>query len=232
MIQFNLLPDVKLEYVKAHRAKRTVIVIASMTGGVMLAIFVTLFMVVKVVQRQHLNNLNRDIKRDSAMLQEVPEISKILTVQNQLVSLPELHNKKPVVSRLFGFLTQITPPQVSIATLNIDFSENKIVISGAADTLNTVNKFVDTIKFTEFNAADTDGKSKAFSSVVLTDFNRNEQGATYEVELNFDPAIFDSAGTGQLTVPKIITTRSELEKPGALFQQPTDTPGQPGGPAN
>jgi hypothetical protein len=217
MIQFNLLPDVKLQYVKARRTKRTVMVVAGLATGVTLTIFLALFMVVKVAQKQHLSNLNRDIERDSAQLQAMPEINKILTVQNQLSDLTDLHNNKPVASRLFGYLTQITPPQVSISKLNVDFAEQKISITGDADTLNTVNKFIDTIKFTDFVQGEE--KSKPFSNVVLVNFSRNEQGASYEIELNFDPAIFDSSSGGQLTVPKIITTRSELEKPGALFQQ-------------
>lgn len=43
MIQFNLLPDVKLEYIKANRAKHTVVVAASVTAAAALGIFILLF---------------------------------------------------------------------------------------------------------------------------------------------------------------------------------------------
>lgn len=219
MIQFNLLPDVKQQYIKAHRAKRMVMVIAGLSSAVVLTVFIALFMVVRVAQKQHLGNLNQDIQATSGELQQIPELSKILTVQNQLRSLPELHDGKPVASRLFGYLSQITPTQISIAKLNVDFAANTMIISGDADALSTVNKFVDTIKFTDFSGAGQDGSSKAFSDVVLSSFNRDDQRATYEINLAFDPAIFNSTSNGSLTVPKNITTRSEIEKPDALFRQ-------------
>ncbi len=223
MIQFNLLPDVKLQFIKARRAKRVVMVVSALASGVVLTIFIALFMVVRVFQKQHSDNLTKDIKRDSHQLQATPELNKILTVQNQLGSLPELHNKKPVVSRLFNYLTQITPTQVNISKLDIDFEANSINITGDTDNLSTVNKFIDTIKFTDFNTSDGSKKGKSFSDVVLVNFGRNDKGATYNIVLVFDPVIFDTASEVTLTVPKIITTRSEIEKPGALFQQPANT---------
>lgn len=223
MIQFNLLPDVKLEFIKAQRTKRVVMVISALIAGISLAVFIALLVTVKVFQQRHLSNLNQDIKRDSQKLKEMPEIDKILTVQNQLGSLPDLHNKKPVVSRLFGYLSQITPGQVSIAKLTVDFDAHVMTIDGDTDSLSTINKFVDTIKFTDFvSSTDTSKQTKAFSSVVLSNFGRDDKGATYKITLAFDPAIFDSASDITLTVPKIITTRSEIQKPSELFQQQTE----------
>lgn len=219
MIQFNLLPDVKLEYIKARRIKRIVIVVSALVAATVLTIFIALFMVVRVFQKQHLGNLNTDIQRDSTKLQNTPELNRILTVQNQLSSLPELHSEKPVASRLSGYLSQLTPTQVSISKLNIDFSTNTMILTGATDSLGTINKYVDTIKFTDFTTADATKQGKAFSDVVLTNYGRDDKSATYQIDLTFNPAIFDSASEVTLTVPRIITTRSETQKPGALFQQ-------------
>src|SRR5688500_12274286 len=119
MIQFNLLPDVKLEYIKAKRTKRMVVSISAITNIVSLGIVVLLFFLVNVVQKQHLSNLSEDIRRDSKKLENVEDISKILTIQNQLLSLEDAHNDKPVVSRLQKYIEQVTPNNVSIADLEV-----------------------------------------------------------------------------------------------------------------
>lgn len=222
MIQFNLLPDVKLEHIKAERSKRVVILAAVGVSGTLLGIVVLLFIAVNGVQAKYLSDLSSDIKRDSQTLQDTPDLTKVLTIQNQLNKLPELHNGKPVVSRLFGYLSQITPNQLSIASLDVDFDQSTLSFQGGADAISTINKFVDTLKFTQYRdtQASTDPANdvQAFSDVVLSSFGRDEQGATYQIQVKFDSAIFDSSKRVELIVPNIITTRSETEKPKALFQ--------------
>lgn len=218
MIQFNLLPDVKLEYIKARRTKRFALFVASSIAGTLLTVTVLLFMVVNVFQGKHLSDLNRDIKRDSTALQQTPDINKILTIQSQLASLPALHNNKPVASRLFNYLTELTPAKLSIAELDVDFDQTTMSFTGGADALSTINKFVDTLKFTTYKVGQDPLETRAFSNVVLTTFGRDDKGATYQVDLKFDPAVFDTAKAIKLVVPRIITTRSETEKPSDLFQ--------------
>ncbi len=227
MVQFNLLPDVKLDYIKTRRSKHTSVVVAVMVSSVALTIFVLLFLVVNVVQKKHLNDLNKDITTYSNQLKNTPDLNKILTIQNQLNSLPGLHSDKPIASRLFGYLSQVTPLQVNISTLNIDLEAHTLDIEGTADQLSTVNKFVDTLKFTTFMTADKSKQGNAFSAVVLGTFSKTETGSSYHLSLKYDETIFKEDQEVTLTVPKIITTRSETEKPGALFQaQPTDQGGQ------
>ncbi len=219
MIQFNLLPDVKLDYIKAKKTKRLVILIATLAGGGMLTILIVLFLVVNVLQKRHLKNLNNDVKTYSQKLQNTVDVNKILTIQNQLKSLPDLHNKKVVATRIFNYLSQVTPSLASIAKFNIDFSANTMSFTGSADSLNTINKFVDTLKFTTFATVGSNPKKgNAFSGVVLASFNRDNRAASYQINTNFDPIIFDSANDVNLSVPHIISTRSETEKPTELFQ--------------
>lgn len=217
MIQFNLLPDVKIQYIKAKSMKRLVMLAASFIAAFSLFIVISLFMV-NVFQSKHLSDLNKDIKTDSAKLQSTPNLAKILTVQNQLLSLPGLHAKKPVSSRLFAYVTKLTPSKASISSLDIDFIAGTLKVVGAADKLETVNQFVDTLKFTEYSKGTSTTKAKAFSNVVLKSFGRDDKGASYTIELKFDPVIFDVANEINLIIPDRITTRSATEKPDALFQ--------------
>jgi len=223
MIQFNLLPDVKVEYIKARRSKRMVLLIASGVAAVSLAMFLILFSVVNLFQTKHISDLNKDIKTNTATLQAVPDLNKILTVQNQLSNLTGLHEKKPSTSRLVDFLGQITPAQATIASAKFDYLSSSISVSGNADALSTVNKYADTLKFTDYTVANQAGTKKAFSEVVLSGFATTDKGVSYQISFKFDPVIFDGTKQVALVVPKIISTRSETEKPSDLFQQTNTT---------
>ena len=222
MVQFNLLPDVKLHYVRARHLQRSIIAIAGLATAAALFVLILMVLVVHVFQKKHLSDVNNDIKKYTTQLKSTPELTKILTIQNQLNSLSALHGQKPVTSRLYGYVGQITPAKVSITKLDVDFDQHTIEIGGTADSLATVNIFVDTLKFTTFSTPEgANTLNNAFSSVVLNSFAKSEKDATYTIKLNFDTAIFDSSKTVVLTVPPgKITTRSETEKPADLFKTP------------
>lgn len=218
-VQFNLLPDIKIAYLKARRQEHMVVLISTMAIIVSLVIFAILLSVVYGLQKKNLSDLNGDIKVASRELEDTEDLDKILTVQNQLESLPALHDDKVVSSRLYTMLSQITPAEASIAKLNVDYSIDTMTISGSASSLAVVNKFVDTIKFTNYTVGDSDETQRAFSEVVLSSFTRDNDSTTYEITFKFAPIIFDSTEETELTVPQIISTRSEVDKPTALFQE-------------
>ena len=224
MIQFNLLPSVKLEYVRAKRNKRITLLAAVLIAGVSLGIVVLLFVAVQLVQKKYSNDLSADIKTESSKLENTQDLNKILTVQNQLAALPGLHDQKPVAIRLIDFVKQVLPAKVSIADLEVDYSAQKFKIDGSADAISTINTFVDTLKFTTYKS--NSGKTgNAFSSVVLSSFGRDDKGAKYEISLTYDPEIFANESPVSLVIPPgKITTRSETEKPEAIFQ-PSSTIG-------
>jgi hypothetical protein len=216
MIQFNLLPDIKLEYMRTKRTKRIVMVTSVAISSAALLIFVSLLMAVGIFQKTHMNNLSDDIVKLSKDLNDTPDLNKILTVQNQLNSLVGVHQQKPAVTRVFPFIQQMTPEAANIISLNVGFGEGTMVINGTADSLITVNKFVDTLKFTDYKEGSN--SEKAFSEVVLTSFAKTDKGATYTISLKYNPVIFDNTKSVSLDVPNIVTTRSETEKPTSLFE--------------
>lgn len=223
MIQFNLLPDVKQEYIKAARTKRTVIVLSVIIAGACLFIFVLLFMSVNVFQKQRIKGYNESIKTNTTKLKQTKDLDKVLTIQNQLNTLSDLHDKKPVVTRLSGFLTQVTPNDTTIAKLDLDFDTGILTVGGTGTSLAAINKFVDTLKFTKFGETGDDGKvklseDKPFTEVVLTSFSNDSKEPTYQIVLKFNPAIFDVKKKIVLEVPKITSTRSDVEKPTELFK--------------
>lgn len=219
MIQFNLLPDIKVEYIKARRSKRMVLLVSAGVTAFSLTAFVGLFVIVNVLQTKHINDLNNDVKKYTAELEAIPDIDKILTVQNQLTSLTSLHDQKPLTSRLVDNLGQLTPAQATISDVKLDFSDTSLSLTGNADALSTVNKYIDTLKFTTYTTDSSTDTKNAFSNVVLSGFSTTTKGVSYQVVLKFDPVIFDGTKVVKLVVPKIISTRSETEKPSDLFQQ-------------
>ncbi len=234
MIQFNLLPDVKLEYIKTKRTKHLVLVAAMAVSGASLTILVILYMAVSVYQKDRISDLSKDIKTNIADLKKIPNLEKILTVQNQLGALGGLHAKKPQVSRLYNYINQVTPINVTISSASIDLVKNTLTISGNSADLSTVNKFVDTLKFVNYTTVDSPAtKKNPFSSVVLASFSLTptaptNKKASYSITMIFDPLIFDNTKEVLLDVPKQITTRSETEKP-TLFQVDPTLNTSPGG---
>jgi Tfp pilus assembly protein PilN len=226
MIQINLLPDVKQHFMKAQRTQRLVTTTAFIVTASALALFVLLFLAVNIWQKQRIKDLNSDITRLSDQLKNTPDLDRVLTVQQQLKSLPTLHDQKPAAKRLAGYISQVTPAAVTVAEFKVDFAAHTFDITGQTDKLENVNKFVDTLKFTKYKLTPADQEEKpAFSSVVLKTFGRDNNTASYNITLVFDPIIFDAKSKELvLIVPQnFITTRSETERPAALFETPAET---------
>jgi Tfp pilus assembly protein PilN len=225
MIQLNLLPDVKTKYISTERTKRLTIMSALAVCGGVIIIVLILVGVTYGSQKSKLSLFESQINISSTQLQSVDGLNKILTIQNQLNSLTALHNQKPVTSRLFTFLPQITPINVYVSDITIKFEDNSLVINGTADTLELVNKFVDTLKFTQYSSDQSEDKLSAFSSVVLASFSKAEKGFNYSATMFFDPAIFSGDYSSiSLEVPNITSTRSQTEQPDLIFQeQPVDS---------
>lgn len=227
MIELNLLPDIKLEYIRAQRSRRLILSLAVLISAAAIGLLV-LLLIVDGLQKKHLSDLNRDISSETSKLQHAPHINQILTVQNQLESLTALHSSKPDVTRLFKYLNQITPSKASINQFSIDFTQSTVTITGQADSLSTVNQFVDTLKFTNYTSANNSTPTKAFSNIVLSSFGISgtagtTQQASFTITLGFDKTIFDNTQKVDLTVPNTVTTRSLDTQPNDLFSAPATT---------
>jgi len=206
MIQFNLLPNVKLEYVKTQRTKHMLTLASIIVSIAGVAILLLSIVTVDVVQKKSMDDLNNDISRYSTQLKNVNDLDKILTVQNQLSTLTSLHNQKPVASRLFNYISQVTPSQASLNQRSVDFSTNTMTIGGSAPNLDVVSAYTDTLKSATYKTDASSTAMHAFTNVVLTSFGRSDSGATFTITCAFDPIIFNSANNVTLTVPQKATT--------------------------
>jgi Tfp pilus assembly protein PilN len=207
-IQFNLLPDVKLQYLRTHRTKNFVLSICILASAASLTILVILLFTVLVVQKQQLSSSQKALNSANGQLSDISDLNKIVTVQNQLTSLVQLHQGKHASERIFDYLRQVTPSKASVNRLSLDMTQKTMSITGNADSQKTVNTFIDTLKFTSYKLGDSGNSQPAFSNVIETSFAIN---------------LLDSSGKPQkptLSVPTLTTTRSVIDDPSnALFQK-------------
>lgn len=223
MIQFNLLPDVKIQYLKTKRLKRLILLASALGVSVCAIILIVMFSVVLGIQPRTLTNLNDSINKTLNEIKSTEDLEKILTIQNQLTKIDSLHQAKPSVEKMFLYLTQTTPSNISIDSFDVDLVTSKITVKGQAPSVAEMNKYVDTIKFTTVDYGNEEDKStdkRAFTQVVLVSYSSNDKGTGFSLSFAFEPDIFKSDQTKlKLIVPKITTTRSGTESPAALFKE-------------
>lgn len=204
MVQFNLLPDVKLQYIKTQRTKHLVTFIATIVSVVSVGLLLFSMFVVYIVQGQLITNLDKNINKANSKLESVNDIDKILTVQNQLSTLTSLHESKPSVSRLFTYLQQTTPGRVSLTQVQLDYTATTITLGGTAPSLDDIKVYTDALKTATYTI-DNSGSQKAFSDVVLSSFSSNTKGASFTITAKFSSDLFDTTKAIQM---KAATTAS------------------------
>ncbi len=221
MTQFNLLPDVKLEYLKAQRLKNLVISVSAIITLAAILLVALLFSLTEI-QKVQIDNLNKDIQKQGVIISGHKNLNEILTIQNQINALTKLHEQEPAASNLSTYLNQIVPVNANLSNLTIDFTQDTLTLTGQANSLATVNQLVDSLKFATYTVNGKSGSNNAFSSVVLSGFGVSAQGASFTIDLNFDPTLFNDTETVTLTVPSKVTTRSQLDQPTILFKPNTN----------
>lgn len=237
MIQLNLLPDLKKEFIKAQKVKALVITIAIFTTIGAVGVSALLFVYVTFVQQFQVKLVTDDIARKMQQLKGINDIDKYLTVQNQLGSLPGLHESKGIYSRLFDFMSVLNPSapnNVSLSDLKVITEEKSIVFTGTSKSYETFNVFVDTLKHAQATyKAGGQGDAvteNVFDQVLVqsADLTRStgESVVDFIVRTTYKDSVFDAKNTDMsATVPNITTTQSVTQSPNPsqqLFDKPGD----------
>lgn len=229
MIQLNLLPDLKKEFIKAQKSKSVIIGASIMVTLGAIGISALLFVYVTFVQQVQINWATDEINKKSNELKNIPDINKYLTIQNQLGKLPELHEGKGAYSRLFGFMNILNPAapnNVSLASLQLVTEETSIIFTGNTTNFETFNIFVDTLKNAEIsykeNGAAEAKTEKMFDVVMVQSSGLSKSGnqtvVAFTVQAAYKESVFDVRNTeATVKVPNITTTGSVTEAPKPLF---------------
>lgn len=135
MIEVNLIPDVKLELIRAQRQQKMVvsvsIIVAIASIGVVSLLTAYTFgglALADSIAQQRINDRAKELKA-------IEDLPQTLTLQAQLSKLQEVHSDKNVSSRLFDMLSVIVPKgdnQVTITRLGFKSEENVIEIEAQA----------------------------------------------------------------------------------------------------
>jgi len=201
MIQFNLLPDVKKQYINAKRTKRLIMSTSLIVSAAAIGVVVLFVTFVQIGQKKYIDDLTKDIKKETASIQNIEDLDTMLTVQNQLTLLPGLHEQKPQTSRLFTYLSQLIPPEAPVNSLSLDMEDSGLDLKGSADSIATINKLIDTFKVVKYKADDSTEEINVFT-VNSSRINGDNTSASYQVSLTFDPVIFDNTKKITLSVTR------------------------------
>ncbi len=174
MIQLNLLPDLKKDYLNSLRTRNRIvslmiIVMMASVGVVVVAVGYTYGF-----QKWQLSEVNGNINKFRTALEKTPDINKYLTIQNQLAVLPSLHADKTIYSRLMDVLPALNPSaphSVSLSSVSVIEDGTAVSFSGQTPTFEALGVFKDTLAYAVLQYQTTDGggpvSENLFTDVVI-----------------------------------------------------------------
>lgn len=204
MIEVNLVPDIKQELIRAQRIRSIVIASSVVVGIVSMSIIAILAFYIFVVQAVRSNIADDAIKSGSAKLDSVKDLSKMLTIQNQLTLIPDLNSNKKIDSRVFDMLKSIIPPApntVKMSSVLVDSDEKSIKLEGQAQG--------------GYAAVEVFKKTLEGASVKYTDDSGDEQNAVLASQIDISETSYgeDSAGNKVLRFTINFNYAEELLSP-------------------
>lgn len=134
MIEINLIPDVKQEFIRAQKMRNLAITVSILTGLAAVGILILLLLFLGA-QAIHEGIARGDIKKESQKLQAIENIDNVLTIQNQLSKISTINNGKTVDSRLFDVLAAVSPAapnDIKIASVQLNPVDKLLTIEGSA----------------------------------------------------------------------------------------------------
>lgn len=244
MIQVNLIPDVKLEYLRVQRLRNIIIavsVIVSITAVVLAVIAAIIYGTTVAL----MNSGKNDIKQRYAKLEQIEDSDKLVTIQNQLTKIDELHGKRSKYSRIFPLLEAVRPKDksaISFTTIVHDPGERTISIEGTA---NDGFKSIEVLKKTLAEAKLTyskleDGKYVEAESIplleskdsisskdtILSEDSRGEKVLRFAMSFVYTEGLFDNNFRKvviDLPDQRVDVTDSKQRLPESLFVESTQT---------
>jgi hypothetical protein len=232
MIEINLVPDVKQELIQAQRVRASVISLAVLVGIIAAGFVVVLAFWVFAVQTARGAISDNTIKTESQKLSAVEDISKTLTIQNQLSKLAQMHDEKSIDSRIFDILTTINPPEpnnVAITSLSLDAATKTIKIEAQAKNgYPALDVFKKTINATTFQFTKDGQKQTVPLASSMSDSDRSygedASGAKvlrFTLSFTYPDELFTRTAQNAVVVAptKTNATDSFLGVPQSLFTQ-------------
>lgn len=234
MIEINLIPDVKREFIQAQKMRNTAISLSIFVGLISVAVVVLLGAILGG-QAIHDNLTRNEIKKQMTTLQNVENIDEVVTIQNQLTKISNLHDNKSINSRIFDVLTAINPAapnDVRISTVRVDPSESTIYIEGLASNgypaTETFRKMI--LNTVVEKGQDEDKETVPLSEEVTlsdTSYGESTDGSRvlrFTLSFTYPEGLLDnSVKIVRIVTPETrVVTDSRTRVPDSLFSQQAD----------
>ena len=230
MIEINLIPDVKQELIKARMVRSAVVSGAILTTIISAAVVVALGLYVFGAQAVRSSLADDAIKKGSAQLSSVEDLSKMLTIQNQLTKINALNDAKTITSRSFDLLQAIIPPapnEVQISSFELATDAQTITLDGQTPSYPSLEAFKKTIgaanvRFAGVDDAQTDvplATNLSLTNVSFGEDASSKKVVRFTVSFSYAPELFAST----IDNPKIVlidggnVTDSYLGIPKSIF---------------
>lgn len=243
MIQVNLIPDVKQEYLKAQKIRNMVISISILTmiGASVLVVVMGTF----VGGQAYVNSQTQEkIEKEFANLQAKEDVDKLVTIQNQLTIIDELNQNRSMKSRLFAVLEAIRPSgenDISFSTIRLDPETNVLYMEGSATggypAVETFKKTITQAKVTYVDNTLEENSERLETTlaldperIIISDTNTSEDTngqkvLRFAMSFEYDPILFNNTVRDvKLVLPdsELDVTDSTLRVPQSLFTDSVD----------
>ena len=129
--EINLVPDVKGEMIKALKIRNYTFFISIIVAIASVAV-ILIFFIISGGQQAVVDGKKSTLENLSAKINNYEDLSKYLTVKDQLGNLSAISNNKKLLSRTFGVLSALLPTNgdtITISELHINLSTNEPTIS-------------------------------------------------------------------------------------------------------
>lgn len=236
MIEINLVPDVKQEFLRSQRLRGRVIsgsiVVCLAAGGVIVLLGVLLG--AQTVRDALADQSIKD--QYNKLVNDNKDLNKIVTIQSQLANISSLNDNKKITSRLLDTLNAVnpqTPNNVQMSKVVLDPTTKLITIEGTASAgFNAADALKKTILNTSiaYTKNGTDGTVPLASDVTLGESGYGEDQTGKKV-LHFKMSFAHPAEllANTVTNVRVVTptgavdvTDSKTRIPDSLFTQTSD----------
>ena len=221
MIQINLLPDIKIKFMKTKRTERIVVFVCGIISAVSIIAIIVLYLTVDVFQKNHLNSVASQIKSESSSIKNDADVNKIITIQQQLKSLPSLYSNRNNPYEIFNILQQSTSKGITISTFNINYQTGALTFGGSADNLLDGNVFYNQLLYSTYSL-EKGAQQPLFGGVTISGLSGSSSSSTasgasinYTVKATVPVALFKTGANVAISVPNKDVTQSTLNQPSA-----------------
>ena len=212
MIFVNLLPDVKLQFLKARRYRRILVSVAFITVPSCVVLCALLYF----WYWHNPSKIDQLIKSNNQLIEtdfNEQRIADMLNSKARIEHLTRLHRNKTNPENLVAgpnYLGTLIPSTSDYEIVSFDFVENTFVLNGKTDDLGSAEALRETINFIGYEECREDNRYKRLYPFRYDDFPAPESSIyttdrlSYIVSGRFAAKLFDSqVKNDSLVVPQI-----------------------------